>query len=363
MDTMPKQVNGLTAHYFWRKSVRDGQYKHPQLGFTLSVDAARRKIWSDNFAAMQRNGVAVPIVKDHKVTSDSMLGYVVGMRNNGQWLEELHQYLGDASRDVALKNRISVGIDPNFVDGERRKYGDAIVHSATTPVPVVPDTGAIAASRGQGDMPILLSLAAEGADMATVLTAEHVAAIKKAIGGGDDVTAENVLEKLLEWARAKEAAVSEAKAALSLATSDRDAVKVKLTTAEADLAAAKQQIQTLSLASPKAPDPAIIEELAEVDEAGLTTCVERGAITPAVKDKLLPILLGIKGTRNVLALSRAGESPRLSRQIIDALKDNKPVAMGSATGIQQMSRQVPGDDGNKEPTNPWDKVIKAAEKK
>src|SRR5438128_12502126 len=55
---------------------------------------------------------------------------------------ELHQFLGEDARDIGLRNQVSLGIDPDFVDGKGIRYGEAIVHSAVTPVPVVPGQGA-----------------------------------------------------------------------------------------------------------------------------------------------------------------------------------------------------------------------------
>src|SRR5574338_585689 len=107
MDTQPKTVNGIPAHYFWRPVIADGEYVHPTAGFKLSVDAQRRKQWEMNFRKMRAAGVEVPIVKDHKEDSDHTIGYVVDMKQDGSWLYELHQYLGEESRDVALKNRVS----------------------------------------------------------------------------------------------------------------------------------------------------------------------------------------------------------------------------------------------------------------
>lgn len=149
----PDFVNGVKAYYYWRPSIRDGNYTHPVKGWSLNVDAERRARLAATFTLMRERGVAVPICTDHKVSADTTLGYVVAMRQNGPWLEELHQYLGEASRDVALKNFVSVGIDPAFKDGIGNEYGDTIVHSAIVPDPVVPGQGSalLAASLGTSD--------------------------------------------------------------------------------------------------------------------------------------------------------------------------------------------------------------------
>jgi hypothetical protein len=85
----------------------------------------------------------------------------------------------------------------------------------------------------------------------------------------------------------------------------------------------------------------VVEGLAEVDESGLQTCVDRGAITPAVCAKLKSVLIGTKGNRSVMLFSRAAvegsEPARITRQVIEALKDNKPIPPGTKTGVQELS--------------------------
>ncbi len=87
---------------------------------------------------MRANGVGVPILADHAPTAAATLGWIVAVRRDGDRLLELHQFLGEAARDTGLRNHVSLGIDPDFVDGRGVRYGEAIVHSAVTPVPVVP---------------------------------------------------------------------------------------------------------------------------------------------------------------------------------------------------------------------------------
>lgn len=186
----PKTRNGLSASYYWRPVIADGDYVHPMKHFRLSVDAKRRKTWEDNFRRMAQHGEEVPVVEDHADDkSRATLGYVVDVRQNGKWYEELHQYLGDESRDVALKNKISVGIDPAFRTGTGVELGDCIVHSATTCRPVVPGQGeaVLAASRGPASDVLALSAAPlQESDM-------DLTALRKAIGAVDTVPDADVI--------------------------------------------------------------------------------------------------------------------------------------------------------------------------
>src|ERR1700722_11844500 len=78
---------------------------------------------------------------DHTAAASATLGWIVDVRRDGDRLLELHQFLGESARDIGLRNKVSLGIDPHFVDGKGTSYGEAIVHSAVTPVPVVPNQG------------------------------------------------------------------------------------------------------------------------------------------------------------------------------------------------------------------------------
>jgi hypothetical protein len=190
---LPPDRNGLKCHYYWRQAIADGEYADEDRGVRVVVTAARRKAWETNFHRMREAGEEPPVTEDHEEKSRGTLGYVVGVRQNGKWLEELHQYLGDEARDIALKNKISVGIHPRYKTGNGVFIGDAIVHSGTTPRPVVPGQGeaVIAASRGPADGTILLSLAAptpQESDM-------DLTALRKAIGAADTVPDADVISQ------------------------------------------------------------------------------------------------------------------------------------------------------------------------
>src|ERR1700722_11664352 len=99
---------------------------------------------------------------DHTAAASATLGWIVDVRRDGDRLLELHQFLGESARDIGLRNKVSLGIDPNFIDGKGNHYGEAIVHSAATPVRVVPNQDGFEQVERSGDGKeemILLSLA------------------------------------------------------------------------------------------------------------------------------------------------------------------------------------------------------------
>ena len=136
-----KRVSGLPAFYYWKDALVVGKYAHPTGSFTLDVTRDRLDGFIKTFSKMKANGVGVPILMDHAASAASTLGWIVDVKLDGDRLMELHQFLGETARDIGLRNKVSLGIDPDFVDGKGTRYGEAIVHSAVTPVPVVPGQG------------------------------------------------------------------------------------------------------------------------------------------------------------------------------------------------------------------------------
>jgi hypothetical protein len=198
---------------------------------------------------------------DHAATASSTLGWIVDVKRDGDQLLELHQFLGESARDIGLRNKVSLGIDPHFVDGKGNQYGEAIVHSAVTPVPVVPDQGEFER--------VYLSLREEPKKLAAEAASPVV------------VTAD----------------------------------------ASVDLQNALQQVVMMK------------RDLA----------LARGGVNAAVAAELFDFLVG---SGNLLTLSRTAAGVPIALAVFDALSRNHPVALGESTGLQVLSRIVPGDDGS-----------------
>ena len=138
VEQLPKEVNGQPAAYFWADGIRVGRYIHPAGKFELHVDEKRLDGWAANFRRMKAAGVDVPVPVDHSSSARDNLGYVVDVKRDGDALKLLHQLIGDDAIKLAARNKVSLGIDPQFIDGRGNAFGDCIVHSSLTPVPVVP---------------------------------------------------------------------------------------------------------------------------------------------------------------------------------------------------------------------------------
>ena len=243
----PAAVSGLPAFYYWKDALRVGRYAHPGGRSSLHVTRDKLDGYARTFAAMRANGVGVPILADHAPSAAATLGWIVAVRRDGDRLLELHQFLGETARDTGLRNFVSLGIDPDFVDGRGVRYGEAIVHSAVTPVPVVPGQDgfveAAAEELGGGRATVTLSrvdpadiadddrqgngVPAAASVLAMSLLADAAGArrdLAVARGGVDPATADAVLALLLDDTAAPAVTLSRAAGGRPLAVAVFDAL-------------------------------------------------------------------------------------------------------------------------------------------
>lgn len=411
-SALPKTRNSLPCHYYWRPAICDGdwskEYKDTdgsKKSFTVHVTPQQRLDWERKFNLMRESGDEVPIVKDHREgDADATAGYVISVKNDGPWYHELHQYLGDDAKDTALRNKISVGIDPDYKDSRKRWFGSTIVHSAITSRPVVPGQGdavRIAASRAAEAVEIIqLSLSAPldpngnvapassaevaGVDttsadtptgantMATLPCSDATLKIlHKHVPGLKDAPDDDKLARLaqhmhtMSMTNGTDAGYDMAKLSVNddplpadihdkaianrkawkTAADELPTVKHELSTVKADLQAKDGKIvelsNTVATATPTY-DPMTMSLIDESLQTSFDSVVEKGGADQSTVTKLLSVLIP-NGKPSVLCLSRvAGSEKIFGKQIAEILKDNKPRAMGSQTGIQTLSRTDPG---------------------
>ena len=270
---LPDRVSDLPAFYYWKDAIVTGSYVHPAGRFSLDITRDRLNGFVNNFNRMRENGVGVPILMDHSATADATLGWIVDVRLDGDRLLELHQFLGESSRDIGLRNKVSLGIDPHFVDGKGNQYGEAIVHSAVTPMPVVP---------GQG---------------------EYVAV------------------------------------ELSLVSEKTQSDERKVQSDERSVQSEERQ------AAPRTDvAPANLSALSQMISMKRDLALARGGVDAAVARELFDLL--VPGS-NAVHLSRNGSDQMpIALAVFDALARNRPVVLGETTGLQVLSRPIPGEDSS-----------------
>ncbi len=284
---LPAHVSGLPAFYYWKDAIVVGSYVHPAGKFSLDITRDKLDGYADNFKPMQSNGVGVPILMDHTQSAAATLGWIVQVQRRGDRLLELHQFLGESARDIGLRNKVSLGIDPNFIDGKGNQYGEAIVHSAITPMPVVPNQDGFepVEMSGGGKEMILLSLAESNEKPTEEIAppqAEQMPTPAEPVKVESPTTAHPDIQ--LAW------------------------------TALTDAAAAKRDL-----------------------------AVARGAIDPSVAEELFTLLVRSPcGAVNTMTLSRNGNSAPLALAVFDLLAKNHPTPLGETTSLQVLSRKCSG---------------------
>jgi hypothetical protein len=296
---LPAQVSGMPAFYYWKDAIVVGSYVHPARRFSLDITRDRLDGYVTNFNRMATNGVAVPILMDHAPTASSALGWIVSVKRDGDRLMELHQFLGESARDIGLRNKVSLGIDPHFVDGKGTEYGEAIVHSAVTPVPVVPNQGEFE--------PVNLS---------------------------DDNQPEQAIELSLEPFQSDTARRTEPE---SLDLSNNAATKYS---------GNPRGPENRAAAHVPATDPQfVLHALELVASMKRDLALSLGAIDPAVADELFDLLVKPRdGSANTMLLSRTPGGSSIAIAVFDALSRNHPAPLGEATPLQVLTRIIPGDD-------------------
>lgn len=328
---LPTEKNGQPVKYFWADAIRTGVYHNHAKRFTLAVDRPRMDNWVKTFALMKQQGVDVTVNADHSDKAANALGYVVDMRREGDTLKVLHALIGDDAIRMAARNKVSLGVDPDFVDGTGNRYGDAVVHSALTPVPVVPGQGGlIAASRGQDDQALVFELAASDKGDGDM---PNLTKLREALGAAADVSD----EQLIDQAAARLGTLKTENATLSRTVGERD-----------------QQIQTLSRtapASPAKPSPSELYWANKAVNSAREEAIKNGGVSPATCDAAEKRWMPKPIDRATITLSRAVEDDdhKLTdgfARLLDfyeVVKDNKPTPpTGSVTGVQTLSRETPG---------------------
>jgi hypothetical protein len=326
-NDLPAEVAGKPASYFWKDMIHSGNYVHPGQGFSLAVDRDRLKRWADTGRQLLAAGVAIPINCDHSDAARDVVGYVKEFKLDGDRLLGLCQFIGDDAALMAARNLVSVGIDPDFTDGQAREWGEVVVHLALTPVPVVPNQDQfVQMPTAEGQMPN------EREGTALPCSAEQLQTLCALIG--EDVGAEDCVSRIIDRLQSP---------------TDPESVG-RAVDLQAELAAAREEIFHLSARMPQQMPPDAEAAIAESATAKFDAAVDRGFLSPGARDQLVAMLVrGGDGKTNIFALSRAG-NPRgdrcLALGIAEILLDNEPISLGERTGLQAMSRQVPGDESS-----------------
>ena len=379
---LPREIGGQPVSYLWKDVAYPYVFEHPVTGLDVPINLARIDHWIEQFNAMSRNGVTVPIVDDHKVTAAANNGKVVRMKREGDTLFALYQLIGPEAARKGATNEASVGIKKELKDGKGNTYHDALEHVALTPVPVIPgqSNATVAASRNQTvdpsavaateRTPIVTAAAntAENAERNPAMdditnlpcSSAHMAMLHAHVPGLKECPNDQKMAHLCGHLMSRSVCMNRIAGVPADTTLSRKEIDTKAEaqiaawekSATIDLPALRQQlaerdgqITNLARQVPKALDSDSESALLDTAEIEFNQLVREGSITPPVRDGLLSLARTSDGKANTLVLSRAANpagNKSLILAVAAALRGNKPVEIGEKTGIQELSRTVPG---------------------
>jgi hypothetical protein len=327
-------ANGKKTQKFRKEMLSVGHYIHPVWGWHLDITADRLHRFAATFNQMKANGVAVEVPVDHSLSAEDNYGYVVDMvveknKSGVLALYGIHEMAGDKGIDLVHRNKgVSVLIEKDFKDGKGNAYGEAITHSSIVQQPVVPgqeDFEAVAASiANKTNIPILF-MSGKDSTMDELLKK-----LREFLGADDTLTAENAMSRIQSH--------------IDGIKTQKDELQKRVGDLEGEVTGLKAKA-----ASTVSVDPNLAEQMGVTAEQQLDLLVQTGKITPAVKGKLAASLVGVAGSRNVMAMSiQTGGKPSMLSIIVEALKDNDPVKLGEQTKLQALSRVTPDADQSQE---------------
>ncbi len=322
----------------------------------LDVSGDRLNRWIAAFNTMRSQGIEVDLTVDHGTDARSRRGRILSLfraSSDGSRLiadpdgEVLAFDAEVADEETALLARrcphVSVEIEPDFIDGRGRHYGEAITAISIVRQPVVAGQWPferIAAGRVRSAECLLL----HGHDEMTQRWPRPRPARTQSLHGASGMFNEQQMQRLCRLLEVGESEAGDSIGEIiceriELALHDRDKARNALH-------AAKQQIGTGG--EGEGLDPELIEEAVENCREKLDRLIEQGRLSPAAGEKLAAALLGEAGSRPAICLSRraasnAGLGQPLAKAVLEALAENEPVRLGEQTGAQgvALSRRDP----------------------
>ncbi len=306
-----------------QKNARGGQFE-----FDVTPDDLKTIVAGYN--EMSAIGDEPPIVMDHKENSESTLGYMKGLAIDGDRIR-MNAKFGDVqSRDIALRNKVSVKLVRNHRISNGKILPLAITHVSTTPRPVITQQNdwAIAAARGSecDETPVLFLTAStlqKDSNMLDEKTMKRIKAI------APNATDDDAVELLLSTAETEHARLAEKTTAMAKATER--------------LASLEKLPGAIELSTARKTE--LVENIDNFIEVSAIKSQWPQACTDAIKS----VFKGDDG----LLLSREADGGSRARKIIETIAPfiGKGLAVDKERTIIQLSRVATDDKTEPDPTD------------
>jgi hypothetical protein len=141
LATNPAEIGfaPLTPGRFRKELIREGTWVHPTQHFQLTVTRERMRRWVEKFRLLRERGIRIPVPFGHSYDPKDNAGFLEELSLEGNALFGVLAIprAEDAGKLGATVKDVSISINPDFRDGEGRRYGEVIEHVALTTRPLV----------------------------------------------------------------------------------------------------------------------------------------------------------------------------------------------------------------------------------
>jgi hypothetical protein len=339
-----------------------GKYKHPRTGETFYITPEKLSRYAAKFHAMSAAGLEIPTPLDHKdnhlarerrnpyfVASADNIGWVVDAKVIGDRLTLTQAVVGADAVPVALRNRASVYIRDNFTDEKGCNWGECIVHSAYTPIPVISGMGPFTppgASRGEPEA-VVYELAREKESVMKLSPELRKKLEQMAIAQGEKSAADVAAmsdEELATWGieyLMGDGATANAADPMAAAPvqAELSRLKKEIETRDTEIGALKASNLELSREKPAEPDAKTLKLSAELADSQIDAAVLGGTCTPAQAEVIRAKVKADAG----LALSREDDKPAPYKDLLEVAAAGIKMPL-KGQKEKRLARELPGDE-------------------
>ena len=133
----------LSPGRFRKELIREGTWVHPTQHFQLTVTRERMQRWVEKFRLLRERGIRIPVPFGHSYDPKDNAGFLeeLVLEGNALFAVLVIPRAEDAGKLGATVKDVSISINPDFRDGEGRRYGEVIEHVALTTRPLVGGQG------------------------------------------------------------------------------------------------------------------------------------------------------------------------------------------------------------------------------
>lgn len=333
-------ADGIPRQNFVKDLLRVGKFFKRGTADGYQFDRTTLDHWADSVKRFIAAGNSIPVPNGHDTTgnADRNRGYLLDAWVENDTLMGKFEMIGTDGIAAANRSHVSIYSPPKHVDGNGTEWTMPITHVALTTDPVVNGQGRfvpVAASHGVAphDVPILTPDQKGNAMDLKALAAK--------MGIKTELTNDNAVEVIASHFAT---VTTERDNAVALANSDDKGAKLN------DMQAANDRLkgevtslsnQVKQLKPVQMGRDGLMYAKNSID-GEIEYLLSNGKITPAVADKIRPVLADGAFMLSMETRDSGASMPR-SLELLKALRENDPIELAEKTKAQtvSLSRQSP----------------------